>query len=1368
MPERAGLPPVVDSNSRVLVLGSLPGEKSIQAGQYYRHGTNRFWKVVYEAFGAVYDKNFSYSEKLGFLKAHGIALWDMYHFAYREGSADSTISLPRFNDFTTFFASYPSIKCVLFNGKKLSDLYNLSYSPEMMHIKEIFKEHGITPISLASTSGMTPNFDQLYKAEWLKALRENGIMTAEVSPWPALTLESASEPAAHYVKPSGVIRIPLYDEPKPVPRVEEPKLATDAGGFSATGAPLYSPARSETTGVRASAAGVPRCSAPSPLSGVRSNPSGEATSVAKTAGDTARVSVPCETPDGGQPVTNVREDEEPTAEPQAASGGFDFGSANESQKKAIASPDGPVLITAGPGTGKTYTLVQRTIYLVQERGVKPENILVATFTNKAAKELVTRISNELIRRRIPSDVKQMYVGTFHSICARILEDNLEYTRLKRNFRILDKFDQQYMIFINISKFRDIVDLEEVLSCGGAWRQSEALARYFDILTEEMVSPEELAGDADDARIAALGELMRRYYNLLEENNMIDFPSLQRETYELFSKHSEILAKYREQLTHIMVDEYQDTNYIQERLVFMLAGERQNICVVGDDDQGLYRFRGATIRNILEFPQKFPAGLCKIIPLTTNYRSNAQIVDFYNKWMESPERTPGGFSWSQYRYRKTIVPHKPGIPSPAVVRISAQNNEDAWRENILRFINALRNSGKLKDLNQIAFLFRSVKFADVQELSDYLEENGVPVYSPRSDMFFNRDEVRLIIGCLILLFPNYFNNLAEHKYEYLYKEDYYTLYLDCAAYAITEMNDPRNADLKNWIRQTANYHKNLGKAADYSYSGLLYRMFGFSPFNDILDTDTSSDVKDQRPMRNLSKFTQIVEQFEYLYNIQVLTPQRIENTTEIFFNLYLRLLYDGGIREFESEEEYAPSGCVSMMTIHQAKGLEFPIVIVGSLGTYVKGKHDQLLQSIEEKYFKRPAFEPKNLIRYFDYWRAYYTAFSRAQNLLVLTCNESGRAPNKFFRPLYYPLPEAGGPGFHLEDFSFEPVKDVNLKDVYSFTSHIMLYETCPRQYKFYKELEFTPVKTNAMLFGTVVHETLEDIHKAALRNEQESITKENITAWFNDNYETLSKAKRSYLAPAQKDAALNQVLNYAARQRGSWDSIKDAELEVNLVKPDYILEGKIDLIRSCGDGVEIVDFKSEPKPTATDESLTRYHNQLNIYAHLVEEQTGRKVEKMSLYYTGESAEPTITFANDKTQVDQSIAAFDATVRRINCRDFSGMAKNKKTCYNCDFRYYCGVERKPDVQNAAYARSGITDMKPTAKNAAVQQVSTSVSTPKPQVEKRPQPEAKSSAHSTMRDTPAQQPVQQKQAQQQKPRQEIEQKGFFRKLLDKIFS
>lgn len=1345
MPEITGLPPVVDSNSRVLVLGSLPGEKSIQAGQYYRHGTNRFWKVVYEAFEAVYDKNLSYSEKVGFLKKHGIALWDMYHFAYREGSADSTISLPKFNDFTSFFSTYPSIKCVLFNGKKLSDLYNLSYSPEMMHIKEVFKRQGITPISLASTSGMTPNFDRLYKAEWLKALRENGIMTAEASPWPAFVPETA----AHYTKPSGVIRIPLYDNPSPAPHREEPRRAADSVDFSAAVASSYSSTRSETTGGfsaagaqskttggNASAAGAPLSSTPPPFFSVSSGAGRE---------------------------------EELAAEPYVASEGFDFENANENQKRAIASPDGPVLITAGPGTGKTYTLVQRTVYLVQERGVKPENILVATFTNKAAKELVTRISNELIRRRIPSDVKQMYVGTFHSICARILEDNLEYTRLKRNFRILDKFDQQYMIFTNISKFRDIADLEEVLLCSGAWRQSEALSRYFDILTEETVSPEELASDVEDSRIASLGELMRRYYDLLEENNMIDFPSLQRETCELFSSHPEILAKYREQFTHIMVDEYQDTNYIQERLVFMLAGERQNICVVGDDDQGLYRFRGATIRNILEFPQKFPAGRCKIIPLTTNYRSNAQIVDFYNKWMESPEHTHGGFSWNRYRYRKTIVPHKPEIPSPAVVRVSAQNNENAWRENILCFINALRSSGKLKDLNQIAILFRSVKFADVQALSDYLEANGVPVYSPRSDMFFNRDEVCLIIGCLILLFPQYFDNLAKHKYEYLYKEDYYTWYMGCAEYAMKKINDPRSSALKKWITETANYHKNLSKPADYSYSSLMYRMFGFSPFTDILDTDTGSGVKDQRPMRNLSKFTQIVEQFEYLYNIQVLTPQRVENTTEMFFNLYLRLLYDGGIREFESEDEYAPSGCVSMMTIHQAKGLEFPIVIVGSLGTYIKGRDDQLLQLIEEKYFKRPAFEPKDLIKYFDYWRAYYTAFSRAQNLLVLACNESSRAPNKFFRPLYYPLPEACGPAFHPEDFSFEPVKDVNLKDVYSFTSHIMLYETCPRQYKFYRELEFTPVKTNAMLFGTVVHETLEDIHRAALRNEQESITKESITAWFIDNYETLSKAKRSYLAPAQKEAALNQVLSYAARQRGSWDSVRDAELEVNLVKPDYILEGKIDLIRSCGDGVEIVDFKSEPKPAAMDEeSMTRYRNQLNIYAHLVEEQTGRKVEKMSLYYTGESAEPTITFANDKTQVEQSIAAFDATVRRINCRDFSGMAKNKKTCYNCDFRYYCGVERKPDVQNAAYARSGITDMKPTAKNAAVQQVSTSVSTPKPQVEKRPQQEAKSSAHSTMRDTPAQQPVQQKQAQQQKPRQEIEKKGFFRKLLDKIFS
>ena len=131
---------------------------------------------------------------------------------------------------------------------------------------------------------------------------------------------------------------------------------------------------------------------------------------------------------------------------------FDFGNANEAQKLAITTTDGPVLITAGPGTGKTFTLVQRAIYLIEEKNVKPEEILMATFTEKAAKEIITRITNELSKRGIEVNVNDMYIGTFHSLCLRVLKENLEFTSIKKNYRTLDDFDQKYMVFQNINKF----------------------------------------------------------------------------------------------------------------------------------------------------------------------------------------------------------------------------------------------------------------------------------------------------------------------------------------------------------------------------------------------------------------------------------------------------------------------------------------------------------------------------------------------------------------------------------------------------------------------------------------------------------------------------------------------------------------------------------------------------------------------------------------------------------------------------------------------------------------------------------------------------------------------------------------------------
>lgn len=951
---------------------------------------------------------------------------------------------------------------------------------------------------------------------------------------------------------------------------------------------------------------------------------------------------------------------------------FDFKDANEAQIEAISTTNGPVLITAGPGTGKTFTLVQRAIYIIQECGILPEQILMATFTDKAAKEIVTRITNELASRNISVNVNEMYVGTFHSLCLRIIKEHLEYTRLKRNYRLLDTFDQKYLVFQNISKFREIAGFELIFPNRGAWRCSEEICTYVNHLSEELVSAEQLISD-NNPEISALGRILQVYQALLQEGNLLDFAAIQTECYRLLVEHPEILQGLRDKIQYLMIDEYQDTNYIQEQIVFLLGGEHENICVVGDDDQGLYRFRGATIRNILEFPQKFSEGKCKIVPLTVNYRSNSDIVDFYNKWMSTTEGSKFKFEWGRYRYGKRIDFHeKTTRNSPSVIKLSSSEDVDEWHERILGFINQLKESGKITDYNQLAFLFSSVKHSRVTALANFLENNGINVYSPRSDMFFKRDEIMLTLGCLMLMFPVYVKGLENGEYNFLQNEHYF-YYRDCIVLANQFVTKPENKELLKFIKRHGKEHAGLTGTTDYAYSGLLYQLFMFQPFRSMLDADMSAGVVDIRPTRNLALLTQIIGKFEYLHRVDVFNGTYININTERLFNLYLRLLYDGGISEYEDDAEYAPSGCVSFLTIHQSKGMEFPIVFVDTLGNVPRKSYKELMNEVEDKYFHRPAFEPYENTKFFDFWRLYYTAFSRAQDLLVLTCDENKRTPSKYFSEIYEELQSIESPVFDLKEFDFKTVKRVNLKDTFSFTSHITVYETCALQYKFYKELEFMPVRENAMVFGTLVHETIEDIHRAAIRNEEHLITTDNITQWFENNYTSLIKSEHTYLAEPQRMAALNQVLRYAKRQSGKWDTIKQAEVDVSLVQTDYIIEGKIDLVKGIDDTVEIVDFKSERKPDMERmrQRLEHYRRQLQIYAYLIEQRTGQKVSKMHLYYTGEeNGNPMISFPYTKSAIEGTVAAFDDTVHKILRKEFNHCSDNPQTCKNCDFRFYC--------------------------------------------------------------------------------------------------
>jgi len=945
--------------------------------------------------------------------------------------------------------------------------------------------------------------------------------------------------------------------------------------------------------------------------------------------------------------------------------------ANKKQREAILHTDGPLLIIAGPGSGKTFTLVERVVYLITELHVAPEELLVVTFTEKAARELITRVSNRLNEIGVRFNLNEMYIGTFHSICLRLLEDHREFTRLKRNFTLFDEFDQQYFLYQRIWDYRKLPDYELVTGDGSSWAQSEELLKWLNKVTEEAIDPMVLAG-ARDREVQALSWCHTLYQMQLEEHNALDFANIQAEALRLLESRPEVLAKLRGQLKYLMVDEYQDTNTIQERILSLLMGEARNLCVVGDDDQGLYRFRGATIRNILEFPLKFPAGRCHPVTLSINYRSHPDIIDFYNRWMADGTWEVNG---QRFRYAKTIKPPEDEDfhALPTVVRINAPIG-DAWMEEVHAFLLRLQTSGQLSDWNQVAFLFRSVKNGHVVALAKYLEQHGIPIYSPRSNQFFDREEVRLLIGAFIFLFPQFPEVRKWDANAHLDIWDYYDE--NCFRPFAEQLRKPENRPLLAWAQPLIKRHGTLAQPADYAFSGLFYQLLQFPLFAQHLEEEALRGVDKGRAARNLATFSTLLNKFEYLHHISVLNPAYLDKNLRDLFNQFLRFLYDGGIGEYEDDSEYAPSGCVSFLTIHQAKGLEFPVVVVGSLEAGPRKQYTDLDAILENGYLAKPPFEPLDYTKYFDFWRLFYTAFSRAQNLLVLTSFERGGtqpAPSKYFSDRFYALPDWRSPAFQPEQMTFERVKAINLKREYSFTSHITLFENCAEQYRFFKELEFTPIRVSPMLFGTLVHQTIEDVHKIVLRGEAHRVTAKQVETWFQANYQNLAKKERVYLAPTTLKAALGHVMRYVQRESSRWDRIQEAEVDISLVKDEYILTGSVDLIRGERGTVEIVDFKSEKKPDLEKERerLQRYQRQLEVYAHLVEERTGQRVSRMHLYYTGEdSGNPYVSFEkNDKT-IARTIAGFDAVVHRIERGDYGMVARPHKMCPDCDIRPYC--------------------------------------------------------------------------------------------------
>ena len=393
------------------------------------------------------------------------------------------------------------------------------------------------------------------------------------------------------------------------------------------------------------------------------------------------------------------------------------------QLELIGSVDGPTLGVAGPGAGKTLTLALRAANILLLGKAEPGELLLCTYNADAAGELRQRFDAVAAAADYGVSAGRARVCTIHSLCARLLAEHPERVGLRRGFHLLDG-DQQANLLLQ--RFDDVFGPDLVELEGRGWRHPPAVVKnalkYFERICDEVINPRDLTRSISSF-IAAVGRCYRRYARLLLDENAADFAHLQAWA-DLLLDDDEVAAEIAGPVRYVMCDEYQDTSHVQERILTRVSEAHGNLCVVGDEDQSLYRFRGATVRNILGFDRRFPD--CRVVELTVNYRSHPDIVSAYDRWMGSADWSNPDPAGAPFRHAKTIVPHDPSgyDDHPAVIAIDGQDPDDEGEQlgALLRF---LKSRGVIAGYDRVALLLHSVQHEVAEPYLDALNDAGIP-------------------------------------------------------------------------------------------------------------------------------------------------------------------------------------------------------------------------------------------------------------------------------------------------------------------------------------------------------------------------------------------------------------------------------------------------------------------------------------------------------------------------------------------------------------------------------------------------------------------------------------------------------------------
>jgi DNA helicase II / ATP-dependent DNA helicase PcrA len=591
---------------------------------------------------------------------------------------------------------------------------------------------------------------------------------------------------------------------------------------------------------------------------------------------------------------------------------------NPEQQKAVKTLDGPLLLMAGAGSGKTRVLTHRIGYLMVEKGINPYNILAITFTNKAAREM-----RERIHKMMGGAADDIWISTFHSMCVRILRRDIDRLGFNRNFTILDSTDQQSVIK-SILKDKNM-DPKKF--------DPRAILGTISSAKNELITPEEYAKTAGDYFSQKVSDVYEEYQRRLRKNQALDFDDLIMTTITLFMRVPEVLEFYQRKFQYIHVDEYQDTNRAQYMLVKLLAQRFQNLCVVGDSDQSIYRWRGADIANILSFEKDYPNA--SVILLEQNYRSTKKILLAANMVIQNNMNRKPKNLWTENAEGNKIMYYR------------ADSEQGEAQFVIGKIQELLRNGRKLSD---IAILYRTNAQSRVIEES-FLKSN-IDYNIVGGIKFYDRKEIKDVLAYLRLI-SNPDDDISLQRVINVPKRAIGSTSIDKIANFAT-MHDLSMYQALETIEMIGlspkaekaaiefrNLIRNYTHQQEYlSVTELVEEVLDKSGYREMLKAEKS--IESQSRLENLDEFLTVTKSFE----------ESSEDKTLVAFLTDLALVADIDRLDDDGQKK---TDVVTLMTLHSAKGLEFPVVFLIGMEEGVFPHSRSLMEEMEMEEERRLAY-----------------------------------------------------------------------------------------------------------------------------------------------------------------------------------------------------------------------------------------------------------------------------------------------------------------------------------------------------------------------------------------------------------------------------